>query len=294
LTNKGLNTLQTNGVFGSSGSILVGTQGRGTVDLVSSSQYGIGDHGAPFKFGNNTLFGMSGARYVSVTESGYFWLNETNEGPFLNQGYGISESNVVFWVTDEPHIRRTTLQANNKAEIRVIETGLTYPASMIKGCSDDPSNLLVANDLGEVSNITNALTTPNSKHISADSSLPHGPIASVAGAENAQKVVLLYEAGECWVTSDNGMQWSEVSSSLPFVSIHDAFLAPNGEELLLATDMGLWYIKDIDDEDEKWHRVPDLPAVPIIHFNYDRASGEIYVATRGRGVFRSRYFGPGT
>jgi hypothetical protein len=72
------------------------------------------------------------------------------------------------------------------------------------------------------------------------------------------------------------------------------FANPSGYKLLLATETGVWATKLLENEATKWYPINGgkLPNVRTQMLTYRPSDGMLFVATHGRGLWRSDMFSP--
>ncbi len=113
---------------------------------------------------------------------------------------------------------------------------------------------------------------------------------------NANTVFVMYggspgTANHVWRSTDAGVTWTNISSTLPSVAAYAMVIdrnaglgapAPNGK-LYLATEVGVFYSLN---NGTNWTRLGQgMPNVPVVDLKYDSGLNVLAAATLGRGVY---------
>ncbi len=115
-----------------------------------------------------------------------------------------------------------------------------------------------------------------------------GRIESLTTDQTGQGRILLCQGGLAWMSMDRGVTWdSPIFESVNEQAIATAFHPKDSEKLLLATNRRLLISKDAG---KNW-----TPATPGLSFNWhplniltsNQKPDQMYVVTRGDGVYRS-------
>jgi hypothetical protein len=95
-----------------------------------------------------------------------------------------------------------------------------------------------------------------------------------------------FGGGHVYYTKNGGINWHDISSNLPDISVNDGMFYYPGFATgyyLAATDVGVFISGDYGNS---WTEMADgLPNTVSMHLDYNAASGKIRVATHGRGVW---------
>ncbi|WP_083937204.1 VPS10 domain-containing protein [Longispora albida] len=96
-----------------------------------------------------------------------------------------------------------------------------------------------------------------------------------------------YRAGsgapQVLATSDAGLTWQNITGNLPQAPVNDIVTAP-GDTLLVATDVGVFTAAG---RSGVWSRLgTGLPLAPVTDIEYHAATGAVFAATFGRGIYR--------
>ncbi|WP_221418020.1 PKD domain-containing protein, partial [Fulvivirga kasyanovii] len=152
------------------------------------------------------------------------------------------------------------------------------------------NRIFVGNSLGQVYLVDNANTTPEVTRID-DNKLPvDAYVSSIEiGASDDQLLVTLSSYGvvSVWETTDGGTTWNDKEGNLPDMPIRWALYNPlNRNEVLLATEFGIWSTDNITDSSPEWApTVEGLANVKCNMLQYRESDQQVVVATFGRGLF---------
>jgi photosystem II stability/assembly factor-like uncharacterized protein len=90
--------------------------------------------------------------------------------------------------------------------------------------------------------------------------------------------------GHVFESKDGGGTWTDISSNFPDIPVNDIVVLPSGG-LVVATDLGVLYRAPAR---SKWTRLggSSLPTTVAMDLSLG-PDGNIYVATHGRGIWRT-------
>ena len=126
-------------------------------------------------------------------------------------------------------------------------------------------------------------------------SLPNLVIKGIAVDHDDPNHVVIcytgYSAGEkAYQTIDGGTNWSNISAGLPNLNSHDVVFQKSADDgLYLATDVGVYYRNNSSSD---WALYGSgLPNCVVNDVEIQHATGDLYVATWGRGVWKIQVVG---
>lgn len=181
------------------------------------------------------------------------------------------------------------------------QESITIPVgqiSRIQANAFQANRIFVGSASGSVFRIDNAHTSsPTVTNISAGIST-FGFVSSIdIGSSDDQLIVTLSNYGipSVWITSNGGDTWvnkDESSHGLPDIPVRWALFNPNNtDQVLLATELGIWSTNTIFASNPAWEpSVENLANVRCDMLQYREADGMVILATFGRGVFTSDVF----
>jgi trimeric autotransporter adhesin len=114
------------------------------------------------------------------------------------------------------------------------------------------------------------------------------------GATDNQLLVTLsnYGVKSVWFSSNVGASWvskDETSHGLPDVPVYGALFNPNnGQQVMLATEAGVWTTTNIEDANPGWESGnAGMPIIRVNQLQVRRSDGRVIAATNGRGVWET-------
>ena len=165
-----------------------------------------------------------------------------------------------------------------------------YPSFMKLGI--DQTSLFIGFSNGRVIKYTNLnQTTPTSTTV-AGLGLPISSI-DVGASDNELLVTLSsYGVSSVWYTNNGGATWvnkDPAGSGLADVPVRAGLFNPqNRQQVVLATDLGIWTTNDISASNPGWAlSSKGLGLVKINRLSYRASDGRLVAATAGRGIFET-------
>ncbi|MEL6558713.1 MAG: LamG-like jellyroll fold domain-containing protein [Bacteroidota bacterium] len=127
-------------------------------------------------------------------------------------------------------------------------------------------------------------------------SFPGGSVSCVA-VENGDDNHLLvtfsnYGVTSVWETTDGGINWTSVEGDLPDMPVRWALFNPNNsDEVLIATELGVWSTDNLNGALTEWEPSNDgLANVRTDMLQIRDSDNLVVAATHGRGLFSSDIF----
>jgi len=199
-----------------------------------------------------------------------------------------SHANKLFRVKGIPN-------AISEQEIN-IGTNTTVPFSHIKYSPYSPdgtSTLFVGTQSGKLYKITNADTSPMAAKITGPD-FPEANISCVAigSSENILLVTFSnYGVPSVWLTLDGGQTWIDKEANLPDMPIRWAIFHPqNDNQVLLATETGVWATNNLSFDDVEWSPAIDgMANVRVDMLKLRSSDNTVLAATHGRGLLSATY-----
>ncbi|MEL6534761.1 MAG: LamG-like jellyroll fold domain-containing protein [Bacteroidota bacterium] len=121
-------------------------------------------------------------------------------------------------------------------------------------------------------------------------SFPAGYLSSVALGTSDDEILVTftnYGVNSVWETKDGGATWTSKEGNLPDMPIRWALYNPNNtNEVLLATELGVWSTDDLSAGSVVWEATNSgLANVRTDMLQYRASDGQVTVATHGRGAY---------
>ncbi|MGL1886042.1 MAG: PKD domain-containing protein [Reichenbachiella sp.] len=246
---------------------------------------------------------------ASLMVSSYVFNNYylSTDGMNSSSSFGEGDESGQFINPTAYDSRTNTLFAAGNANELIIYTGLETGSvtTMVKNVTinseevssitlsiSDEEVVFVGTYSGSVYRISNVFNDSPISELLLNSS---GTVATVdVGSSDDQLLVIYsnYGVTSVFETRDGGTTWFNKEGNLPDMPIRWGLYNPNNtNEVLLATEMGVWSVDDITDTDIVWEPSNDgFANVSCYMLQYRASDGVVAVATHGRGLFTSDIF----
>jgi len=228
--------------------------------------------------------------------------SSSTTGDFINPADYDDVNNILYSAYSASQLQRISgiESASPSLPVQFTVSGMTAMASHIRVspyATAGTTTLFVGTQNAKLYKITNAqgaapLTTSiGSASFPADASISCVEI----GATENDLLVTFYNYGvtSVWRTTNGGSTWTSKEGNLPDMPIRWAVYNPNNRnEVLLATETGVWSTADITVTSPVW--VPNnngLANVRVDMLQYRNSDKEMIAATHGRGLFSTNVFG---
>jgi hypothetical protein len=295
-----------------SNSILAGAQDNGTQRYstagVNATTQATGGDGA-FCFIDQTTPAYQVASYVynnyylSVNSGASFptTLNSDNAtGKFINPAGFDNNRHILFSAKDTGSLWRIkNITGTPTAPQSVTISGMGNYASHIhiSPYTTTSSTLFVGTEGGKLFKVTSADTTSPTRTNITGASFPSGTISCVEiGASELELLVTFFNYGvvSVWYTADGGTTWANKEGNLPDMPVRWALFNPlNRNEVLLATDLGVWATTNLSSATPTWAASnTGLANVRVDMLQLRNSDKMVFAATHGRGLFSSVGFSP--
>lgn len=231
-------------------------------------------------------------------------LNNFQTGVFLNASDYDSKRNIFYtndcdfygnnggklvriWDLDKtPGASRINLNQIIQVPISAIE---------VSPFEDNSTTLIAGIQNGRLLRVTNAdyniggnLNTNKTEEITG-SSFPAGNIACVSYGSNADQILVIfsnYGVPSVWETKDGGQNWKDKEMNLPDMPVRWGIYHPgNPNQVMLATETGLWTTNEFDNDDFTWSPVENFPNVRVDMLQVRKSDYVVIAATHGRGLW---------
>ncbi len=284
---------------------VVGAQDNGSSTLSGSgivgSRHAYGGDGAycfiDQKDPNYQIVSHIGNTYHLSTDGGIRFkkLPNSGGGMFINPADYDSNRKILFSTLDNTEIQRikniTGTPSNSNLSVKLgnsfRERGSAYKVSPYTTTS---STLFVGTTVGKLFRINNADTdAPKVKEITG-ADFPKGYINCVELGRNEKEILVIfsnYGVNSVWFSNDGGASWQEKDGDLPDMPIWWGVFNPlNPEEVLLATEVGIWNTTNFSAESPAYTPQNDnLAQVRTTMIRVREADNHFAVASYGRGLF---------
>ncbi len=223
-------------------------------------------------------------------------ISDENSGRFINPTDYDNKANVLYAAANENQFFRIS----DIDKTTVVKNTLSIPINnrKVSALTVSPytdNRVFFANDLGDVYIVDDAHgSSPSTTNITTPA-LPNAYISSIAIGNSDRQLLITYSSygvNSVWETRDGGSTWLSREGNLPDMPIRWALYNPDDtDQVLLATEMGVWSIDNIAVASPVWGITSTgLANVRCDMLQYREADGLVAVATHGRGLFTAKPF----
>jgi hypothetical protein len=226
-------------------------------------------------------------------------LPDLGGGLFRNPADYDANQKVLYSSRDGTSIHRiSNMQGAAQASTLAVAIGGgfgTYASALrVSPYTTNSTTLFVGTEVGRMFRIGNAETdSPNLVEITSNL-FPQGTISSieVGGSENELRLTFFnYGVESVWHTTDGGSHWVGKEGNLPDMPVRWLVSNPlNPDEVLLATEVGVWRTADFSSVSPDWQPANTGLANVRVDMIRTRPSDHLVVAaTHGRGLFSGTF-----
>lgn len=159
------------------------------------------------------------------------------------------------------------------------------------------ANTLFITSYNSLYKVTNLNTTPVATLINSGSGI-NGSISCVdIGATDSELLVTIssYNTKSVFLTTNGGSNWTskdETAYGLPNIPVRWGIFNPkNTNQVMLATELGVWSTNDISQTNPGWEiSSTNLAKVASYMLRYRTSDGLVAVGTHGRGIYTTNVF----
>lgn len=191
----------------------------------------------------------------------------------------------IFSNPDEFKVKDIGLESGGITSIKASP----YTANRLMVGSSKDERLVTLVEHAHLDNMTYTNITGNLK-------LNQVEAIDIGESENRLLVVGLEHLGPetdvVWETLDGGDSWVSKQGDLPEgMAVNWCLYNPNNrDQVMLATEAGVWVTVDITQEEPEWHCF--TPNFHTKHLSYRESDGLVALATYGRGLWTTEIFSP--
>lgn len=243
--------------------------------------------------------------YLSTDHGNSFsTLNDDNSnvGRFINPTEYDSKANILYGAAGNNQITRITDVTGNPSSMATVTVDLEGKAITTIKASPYTDNTLfvgVNSNEGYIFKIENADTSnPTVTNITGSFNASSGVwLSSIDVGESEDQLLITYSnygVNSVFETEDGGANWTSKEGDLDDFPVYGAIYNPeNRNEVLLATELGVWSTDDFSASSPEWEATNSgLANVSTRMIKQRESDGLIYVATHGRGLYTTYSFGP--
>ncbi|MCY7293496.1 MAG: T9SS type A sorting domain-containing protein, partial [Ferruginibacter sp.] len=236
--------------------------------------------------------------YRSSNNGGSFvGANSGNTGRFINPTDYDDIANMMYCAKGSNEFLRWENPQTGNTFTTVALTALSGQISAVKVSPNTANRVFFATGGGTLVRADNANTaTPVATVISTG--LPSAYISCVeveTGNDNHLIVTYTnYGTNSIWETLNGGTNWTNVEGNLPDMPVRWALFNPNNnDQLIIATELGVWSTDDINGAGTIWGSSnTGLANVRIDMLQIRQSDKLVIAATHGRGLYYTGVFAP--
>ncbi|MEP5105494.1 MAG: T9SS type A sorting domain-containing protein, partial [Ekhidna sp.] len=218
-------------------------------------------------------------------------------GRFINPADYDNFTNILYSAGNSNELKRISGIASTPNSQETISISINSETiSAIRADANLENRIFIGTGSGGIYRIDDAHDTPTVTEITSNVSTG-GYISSIdIGSSDDELIVTFsnYGVTSVWYTDDGGANWSNKDNdgSLPDMPVRWALFNPNNsQEVLLATELGVWSTSDITATNPGWGQSSDnLANVRCDMLQHRTSDNLVVVATHGRGIFTSNVF----
>jgi len=285
---------------------LSGAQDNGTQQfvnasgVVSTTEVSGGDGAFCFIDQNNPDYQISSYiynnYYLSTDGGAEFWgITNSQSGRFINPCDYDNNANILYSAIDADSIWAISIpQDGSDITAASIGIGLGDLASHFRVSDFADNTLFIGTGSGRVFKmIESTASNPTITEITG-SSFPTAYVSCIELGESEDQILVTfsnYGVSSIWESLDGGTSWIEKEGNLPDMPVRWALYNPtNRNEVLLATELGVWNSINFSDSSPNW--LPSNTGLANVRTDMFqiREDNLIAAATHGRGLFTSDGF----
>ncbi len=224
------------------------------------------------------------------------YLQSDNTGKFINPAAYDNNLHILYSAKDNQLINRiSNIETSPKTEDLQVNLGSTASHIKVSPYTTGSSTIFVGTDAGRIFKISNANTNNPSSTELTSGSFPNGNISCIELGANENELLITfsnYGVVSVWYTNNGGSSWENKEGDLPDMPVRWALFNPNNRnEVLLATEVGVWASTNFGDASPNWtSSVSGLANVRTDMLLIRPSDHEVLAVTHGRGLFTSNAF----
>ncbi len=194
-------------------------------------------------------------------------------------------------------LRLKNLESGTSGVYLNVQTGTNVPFSAVKYSpysSSGQSTLYLGSPSGRLFKVTGAQSgNPQSEEIGF-AGFPDANISAIAIGGSGDTLLVTfsnYGVSSVWQTTDGGATWQEKEGNLPDMPVRWALYHPlDADNVLLATETGVWQTNAFQDEEVVWTPASDgMANVRVDMLKLRESDYTLLAATHGRGLFTAEW-----
>ncbi|MEM9847339.1 MAG: CARDB domain-containing protein [Bacteroidota bacterium] len=224
-------------------------------------------------------------------------INMDNEGRFINPTDYDSDANILYGAHEQnTYSFIKDVGSNNSTGTQVI-TDFDGTVSAVTVSPNTPNRVFFGTAGGNIIRVDDAhQDTPRSSVLGTRADRVNGFISCIAVEVGNDDHLLVtysnYGLESIWESQDGGENWRSVEGNLPDMPVRwIAFMPNRPNEILIATEVGVWYTDFLDGEATDWKPSNNgLANTRVDMLKFRNSDNFLLAATHGRGLFSTDGF----
>ena len=248
---------------------------------------------ASIQWGDFRVTNTGGPPYVTV-----FPDDGSNTRIFISPGGYDDDANILY-VSDIPGQlgRVTDVGGANTATADAIPVLGTERISAFAASPATSNRMFMGTDGGRVFQVDNADQAGSTTWTFLNNPNVNGWVSCIAVDPTDEQHLLItysnYNVNSIWETLDGGTNWESIEGNLPNMPVRWIMFWPGETDAaMIATDLGVWYAKDLDEGNTVWYPTNEFGLANCrVDMLMTRESDDLVAAaTHGRGIYTTDYF----
>ncbi len=221
--------------------------------------------------------------------------NDQTRGNFINPTAYDSDAKILYSAGNPGELMRiTNMDTDPSSQEAVMISQISGVISAFEVSPYSDNTIFVGSTGTErILKITDANGTPSA--VALTGNLDVGNVSSLDLGASEDQILLTYSnygVTSVFETLDGGTTWANKEGDLPDMPVRWGIYNPNNrDEVLLATEVGVWSTDNFSAENPVWEPTNEgLANVRSDMLVYREADQQVVVATHGRGVYTSNVF----
>ena len=224
-----------------------------------------------------------------------------NAGLFINPTDYDSDANILYGASFQGEYDFIeNVGTTNDADFRSIPGMEGETISAVTVSPNVPNRVYFGTNEGKAFKIDDANSTPSTTEITITEPGSGGFISCIEVENgNDDHLILTYSnygTISVWESTDGGSTWTNIEGNLPDMPVRWALINPlNNDQVLLATEMGVWSTNNLDGTNTFWGPTNmNLANTRVDMLQYSPADFTVVAATHGRGFYTTTDLQAGT
>lgn len=239
--------------------------------------------------------------YLSTDGINFPGITNNSDGSFINPADYDSRENILYSGRDANSIQRIlNIGRPNARNVSAVSLAIGSKAthfSVSPYAAVGTSTVFIGTQAGRVFKVSNAHATPTLADITGDLD-QQGSVSCIAIGVSEDELLLTlsnYGVKSIWISKNGGTNWiskDEPAHGLLDIPVRWALFNPkNRNQVLLATELGVWSTDNINDANPGWQPTnTGLANTRMSMLKYRASDGVVLGVSYGRGLYTTNVF----